>query len=54
MSYFVFPILLLSFSRLISSVGEESLLSITGNCVVSVRRGFLFLLELRIGCFISL
>ena len=30
----------------------KCLLSITRNCVVSVRRGFLFLLVLRIGCII--
>ena len=43
--------LYVSFSGLITSVGELIvLLSITRNYVVSVRRCFLFLLVLRIGC----
>ena len=42
-----------SCSGLITSVGEDRaifLLSFTCNYVVSVRRGFLFLLVFRIGC----
>ena len=59
MSYLVFCCKLFyyaSFSGLITSVGEERelnfLLSIT-HYVVSVRRGFLFLLVLRMACVIS-
>ena len=63
MSDFDLPTLVIylsvSFSGLITStsVGEERakfLLSLTRDYVVSVRRGFLFLLVLRIGCVILL
>ena len=62
MSYFVFYCLLsyyyVSCSGSFTSVGEEgeqiSLLSFTCNYVVSVRRGFLFLLFLGMDCVILL
>ena len=54
--YSVVGYLYVSFSGSITSVGEESanivLLSFTRNCVVSVRRGFLFFLVLMISCVI--
>ena len=55
--YSVVDYLYVSFSGLITSVGEESqffLLSSTRKNVVSVRRGFLLLLVLGIGCVILL
>ena len=55
-AYFVVNFLNVSFSKFNSSVGEERavvLLSTTFSSVVSVRRGFSFLLLLRmIGCII--
>ena len=56
-SYSVVSYLYVSFSRLISSVGEERaifLLCITRSYVVSVRRDFHFFLVLRVGCVILL
>ena len=48
--------LYVSCSRPITSVGEEraNFFAIVCNCVVSVRRGFLFFLVLWIGCVILL
>ena len=60
MSYFVFDFssLYVSCSRLITSVGKKreliSLVLFTRNYVVSVWRGFLFLLVLGMGCVILL
>ena len=59
MSFFVFFVsyLYVSCSGSITSVGRRELiclLSFTCNYVVSVRRGFVFLLVLRIGCVILL
>ena len=56
--YSIVSYLYVSYSESITSVGEERaiffLLSFTCNYVVSVRRGFLFLLVLGMGCVILL
>ena len=52
MSCFVLPILLFQVPRLVEK--SDILLSSTCNFVVSVRRGFLFLLVLRKGCVLLL
>ena len=52
-SYPIVSYLYVSFSEFITSIWEERvyfLVSFTCNYVVSVRRGLLFLLVLRIGC----
>ena len=56
-SYSVGTYLYVSFNGFITLVGKERaifLLSFTCNYVVSVRRGFLFFLVLRMGCVILL
>ena len=53
MSNFVL-IVLADFLPRLRERGQIFLLSITSSYVVSVRRGFLFLLVLRIGCIILL
>ena len=57
--YSIVSYLYVSCSGLITSVGEETanlsvMLLFTCNCVVSVRRGFLFLWVLGMGCVILL